>query len=363
VKVAVLLSGGVDSSVALRLLQEQGHRITAFYLKVWLAGDLLPGACPWEEDLRYARSVCRQAGVPLRVVPVQREYFSEVVSEAVSELAAGATPSPDLLCNSRIKFGAFFSLIDPSFQAVATGHYARVEAGGDGPRLRRSPDAVKDQTYFLARLTGQQLGRVLFPIGGMTKSQVRALAARYGLATRDRPDSQGICFLGRIRFREFLRAFLGEQPGRIVESESGRVLGTHRGCWYYTIGQRTGLGLSGGPWYVVGKDSASGTVAVAHGRRLASFQRRRFRVRRMHWISGAAPAADGPWLVRIRHGPALLPALLEGRSPNTLPPAGEEGVVNLEEGQSGIAPGQYAVFYRGERCLGCAVIAEGEVPG
>jgi tRNA-specific 2-thiouridylase len=352
-EVAVLLSGGVDSSVALRLLQEQGHRPRAFYLKVWLADDVFRfGDCPWQEDVEYAEAVCRSLGVSLRVLPMQREYRERVVDYMLEELRAGFTPSPDLFCNQRIKFGAFLDCIGEGYQRVATGHYARLAGEGDSLRLERSPDPVKDQTYFLAHLDRAQLGRALFPVGGLAKPQVRELARRWGLATRSRPDSQGICFLGRIDYRQFLRHYLGRRSGPILELESGRLLGEHPGHWYFTIGQRAGLGLAGGPWYVAAKDPLGNAVRVTHRLHLSARARDRYRVAPPHWIG--QPAAPGrPLVVKLRHGPESIPATARPV------PEGQGGwEVHLGRKDPGIAPGQFTVFYDGQSCLGCARVVD-----
>ncbi|HUX22167.1 MAG TPA: tRNA 2-thiouridine(34) synthase MnmA, partial [Spirochaetia bacterium] len=254
--IAVLLSGGVDSSVSLRLLRERSDaNITAFYLKVWLEDEVrYLGDCPWEEDLAFARAVCEEAEVPLEVVSLQREYFDRVVQYALDELKEGRTPSPDIFCNQRIKFGVFYDEIGSGFDKVATGHYSKIAERDGLYRLDRAPDPVKDQSYFLSHLSQAQLARALFPIGSMHKREVRKLAESYDLPNKNRKDSQGICFLGKIRYPEFIRHYLGERPGKILERESGRVLGEHQGYWFHTIGQRQGLGLGNGPWYVVGKE-------------------------------------------------------------------------------------------------------------
>ena len=251
-RIAVLLSGGVDSALALALLREAGHRLTAFYLKIWLEEELaFLGDCPWEEDLRYARAVCRELRVPLQVVPLQTEYQQAVVEYVLRALRAGRTPSPDVLCNRTIKFGAFVDRIGADYDAVASGHYARLAPAPDGHcRLLRGVDPVKDQSYFLAYLRRGQLRRLRFPLGGLRKQQVRALARERGLAPSDRRDSQGICFLGKLSYPAFVRAHLGEAPGPIRELTGGARLGSHRGHWFHTIGQRQGLGLGDGPWYV-----------------------------------------------------------------------------------------------------------------
>ena len=253
-KIAVLTSGGVDSSVALRLLKDAGHDVTAFYLKIWLEDELAYlGECPWEEDLEFVQKICSEIDVPLKVVPMQQEYWNKVVSYTVSEAKAGRTPNPDVLCNQQIKFGAFYEFIDDSYEKVATGHYAQVEESADGFLLKRAPDPVKDQTYFLAQISQKQLSRAMFPIGEYKKDEVRALAEKYQLPNKDRKDSQGICFLGKIPFKEFLKHHLDEMPGDFIDLETMEKIGEHQGFWFYTIGQRNGLGLSGGPWFVVKK--------------------------------------------------------------------------------------------------------------
>ena len=255
-KIAVLLSGGVDSSVALRLLKEEGkHELTAFYLKIWLEDELsFLGECPWEEDLEYVRAICDELEVPLKIVPLQKEYLDHVVSYVLAELKCGRTPSPDILCNERIKFGAFFDCIDSSFEKVASGHYAQVVEEDGAFYLKKAPDKVKDQTYFLSSLRQDQLGRALFPIGHLEKKEVRELAEKYDLPSKMRKDSQGICFLGKIKYKDFVKFHLGEKQGDMVDTESGKKMGTHNGMWFYTIGQRQGIGLHGGPWYVTGRD-------------------------------------------------------------------------------------------------------------
>jgi len=349
VKIAVLLSGGVDSSVALRVLQQGECRdISAFYLKIWLEDELTHlGSCPWEEDLKYARAVCQQSGIPLNVVSLQSEYQERVVAAAVEELRAGRTPSPDIWCNQRIKFGLFLEKIGPGFDKIVSGHYAQVEQRGEVCLLKRSPDPVKDQTYFLCALNQAQLCRLWFPIGHLRKGEVRRLAREWDLSNRDRKDSQGICFLGKIKYPEFVRYHLGERKGEIVELESGQTLAAHRGYWFYTIGQRKGIGLGGGPWYVVKKDVAANRVYVSHSDHYLDHARRRFVAGSVNWIAGEPPLPQVQ--VKVRHGPRL--------SDGRLRPLGEgRWETTLEAADQGIAPGQSAVFYQGEFCLGGGVI-------
>ena len=348
-KIAVLLSGGVDSSVALNLLKREGcHDLVAFYLKIWLEDELtFLGDCPWETDLKFARAVCEQAGVSLEVVPLQSEYLEMVVEHALRELRASHTPSPDIFCNQRIKFGEFFKRIDTSFDKVASGHYASVESAAGTFFLRRAPDPVKDQTYFLSNLNQQQLRRTLFPIGHLHKYQVRQLAAEFDLSTKNRKDSQGICFLGKINYRDFVRFHLGERRGNIVEFESGKKLGDHKGFWFHTIGQRHGLGLGGGPWYVVGKDSDKNIVYISHGNQRKQHCRDTFTVARINWISGKPDSLA--LQVKIRHGPETNECRIEFLTEDHLR-------VALVHPDPGIAAGQHAVFYDGQTCLGGGVI-------
>jgi len=346
-KIAVLLSGGVDSSVAMHLLLQAGHReVTAFYLKVWLEDELSRlGHCPWEEDLRFARAVCEQTGVPLRVLSVQSEYFERVVAYTIAELRAGRTPSPDLFCNQQIKFGVFFDRVREPFDKVASGHYAQVRENNNVFRLFRSPDPVKDQTYFLSRLSQSQLARALFPIGHLRKTEVRKLAEQFDLPNKARPDSQGICFLGKIPYNDFIRHYLGEKPGDIIEVGTGRVLGQHKGYWFHTIGQRSGLGLSGGPWYVVGKDVVRNRILVSHKEQRAPQARAAFRAVEPHWIHRPPTDEEEGFTCKLRHGPTLIPCRVKQNADGSW-------AVTLAKPDPGVAPGQFCVLYRGDECLG-----------
>ncbi|EFJ52607.1 hypothetical protein VOLCADRAFT_55676, partial [Volvox carteri f. nagariensis] len=373
--VAVLLSGGVDSSLALRLLRAAGHTCHAFYLQIWFQEDFRNfwGACPWEEDLQYARQVCESLGVPLEVVPLTTEYWDRVVSGSVEEIRAGRTPNPDMWCNSRVKFGAFYDYLDrtygAAFDRVASGHYARVErvprrSSPAEVRLLLTPDAVKDQTYFLANLSPRQLSRVMFPLGCLTKSQVRKLAAAADLANKNRKDSQGICFLGKVKFHEFVREHLGEWPGPILEAETGQPLGLHQGYWFYTVGQRGGIKLPGGPWYVVAKDTLRNAVLVSRQYYDADKQRNTFTCGPFNWLDAATrPDPDpraGPLFVKVRHGPSMYCCELRLHDARGDGSYGNDsyGTVVLAQNDQGLAAGQYAVFYQDGRCLGCAVIQE-----
>jgi len=348
-KIAVLLSGGVDSSMALHLLKQSGpHELTAFYLKIWLEDDLAYlGDCPWEEDLKFARAVCEQLGVPLRVVPLQTEYQDKVVTHTIEELKAGRTPSPDILCNQWIKFGLFLDKIEPGFDKIASGHYAQVEERNGIFYLKRSPDPVKDQTYFLSRLSQEQLGRILFPIGHLTKAELRQRAHEFQLPNMDRPDSQGICFLGKIKYPEFVRFHLGEKTGDIINIETGEKLAEHSGVWFDTVARREGSAMGAGPWYVVKKDLPQNIVYVAHSERYLDHARQEFTAENVHWINEAPEKTE--LQTKVRHSPRLEPCeieLLEGNLCSVI----------LKSKDQGIAPGQSAVFYDGEYCLGSGII-------
>jgi tRNA (5-methylaminomethyl-2-thiouridylate)-methyltransferase len=347
-RIAVLLSGGVDSSVALKLLKDEGHDLTAFYLKIWLQDEFsFLGECPWGEDLEYARSVCRQLNVPLEVLSLQTEYWDTVVTYTLSEIKEGRTPNPDIFCNSLIKFGQFYDRIDNSFEKVASGHYARVEEDHGRFLLKRSPDPVKDQTYFLAYLTQRQLSRAFFPVGRFTKPEIRELAERSDLPNKSRKDSQGICFLGQIKFTEFIKHHLGIKKGEIVDIDSGMVLGEHNGYYFYTIGQRSGLGLGGGPWYVVKKNIEENRIFISHENTLVR-ERLRFEAGKFNWIN-EKPLENKEYLVKIRHGANFYNCRFVFQEE-------DKALITLNKPDKGIAPGQFAIVYDNEICLGGGVI-------
>jgi len=370
-KVALLLSGGVDSSVALRLLQQQGYQVTAFYLKIWLEDELAHlGQCPWEDDYRICQEVCEQAGVPLRALSLQDAYKERVIAHTIAEASAGRTPNPDILCNSRVKFGCFYDCIDwEEFDFVATGHYAQVVRDDQGTvQLHRAPDPVKDQSYFLCALSQEQLQRVLFPIGHLEKAEVRQLADDFELPNRNRPDSQGLCFLGKVKFEEFLGAYLGDQPGDIVDAATGEILGRHNGIWYHTVGQRKGIGkvlfplaTSRGPWYVVAKNPSDRIVYCSnqYDQDIFADSRSEFTVESISWITGSVPPTlirDGSMraVMKIRHGPRIVEgtvSLVNGSDSSVAD-------VKLDTKDSGLAPGQYVVFYDEDECLGGGIISE-----
>lgn len=349
-KVAVLVSGGVDSAVALALLLEQGYDVTPFYLKIWLEDELsFLGECPWEEDLSHARAVCKKLGLELQILSLQQAYKERIISYTINEIKAGRTPNPDMLCNTFVKFGAFLESQGKNFDKVATGHYAGVINRDGRYFLTLTPDVIKDQTYFLARLSQEQLSRVVFPLADLNKEEVRAHAVRFALPNKDRKDSQGLCFLGKIKFRDFVKAHVGTQEGVLVEYETGKVVGKHEGFWFYTIGQRQGLGLAGGPWYVVAKDPLTNTVIISKEYHDTEKQRTTFL---MDGVQGVLRDYVGKAIgVKLRHGPHLGKARLEDA-------AGTSLLVTLSERDQGIAPGQFAVFYDERVCVGSGMIVK-----
>lgn len=363
-KLAVLLSGGVDSSVALRLLHAAGHSCTAFYLKIWFQEDFenFWSECPWEEDLKYVKDVCNEVDVPLEVVHLTDEYWKNVVSYIIEEYRCGRTPNPDVLCNTRIKFGAFMDAISSmEFDYVASGHYANVIHSftdqTDKPSiLELSKDMVKDQTYFLSHLSQAQLKRLIFPLGCVTKDEVRRLATIFNLPNKDRKDSQGICFLGKIKFSEFVARHIGEMEGLLLEAETGDFLGKHLGFWFYTIGQRQGLRLPGGPWYVVEKDIKNNVVFVSRDYFSLDKKRRSFCVGSLKWLSGMPSSEKIHLQCKVRHGPGFYNC-------NLTIEHGEDGcediaTVHLSEDDQGLAAGQFTAFYQGNTCIGSGVILE-----
>jgi len=384
--VAMLLSGGVDSSVAMHLLLRQSYNVTAFYLRIWLEDELAHlGECPWEDDLQVCQSVCEHAGnVTLETVSLGKEYRDRVVQYTIEEAQRGRTPNPDIMCNSRIKFGCFLEYIEKAgldFDYVASGHYARLEdvvtsssTTNTQKRLFRAPDPIKDQSYFLCALTQKQLSKVIFPIGMYQKAEVRELANEFQLPNRNRPDSQGLCFLGKVKFDEFLASYLGNRPGDVVDAMTGDIIGRHNGLWYHTVGQRKGIGkvmfplaTAHGPWYVVAKDQERDIVYVSNRYDEDDFARARseFELEDIKWISGTPPLdakdaeTETEWNeirfdMKIRHGPKIVQGTL------VLNGDGSTGNVLLDSKDGGLAPGQYVVFYQigTLECLGAGVISE-----
>jgi len=348
-KVVVGISGGVDSAVAALQLKRQGHDVTGVFMKNWEEDDTAT-RCTAAEDLEAARAVCDRLSIPLRTVNFATEYWDRVFAYFLDEHRAGRTPNPDVLCNKEIKFTAFLAhALDLGADAIATGHYARIEKEAGTAHLCKARDTEKDQSYFLYLLDQPALMRAQFPIGELAKPEVRALARDAGLPNAERRDSTGICFIGERDFKSFLARYLPAQPGEI-RSVDGERVGTHDGLMYYTIGQRQGMGV-GGPgeaWYVVRKDLARNTLIVAQGGDHPALYSEGLEAKDLHWISNS-PVASFNCVAKTRYRQP------DQRCAVSLAPGGTAQVV-FEQPQRAITPGQSVVFYEGERCLGGGLI-------
>lgn len=352
-RVAVLISGGVDSAVAVYRLLEQGHDLHLFYIRIGLDTD--EGDCSAEEDIEMCRYIAAKFNLPLDVVSLHQEYWDNVMEYALRTVKEGLTPNPDIMCNRMIKFGFFEERWGHEFDKTATGHYATTVVGDDGLiYLGTGVDKVKDQTDFLARITYNQLEHVLFPIGDLPKSRVREIAVETAMPNAYRRDSQGICFLGNINYNDFIRRHLGTRKGAIVEIETGKKIGEHNGFWFHTIGQRKGLGLSGGPWYVVKKNVHDNVIYVSRGRDTELQYGNMLHLDEMHWITRnpwPEECVDVEITFKNRHTPEFTKARLKRLNQ-------DEYVISSERRVQGIAPGQFAVIYDSDSniCYGSGVI-------
>ncbi|MGD9602340.1 MAG: tRNA 2-thiouridine(34) synthase MnmA [Gammaproteobacteria bacterium] len=352
--VVVALSGGVDSSVTAALLQEAGCEVSALFMKNWHE-PLADGHCRWEEDVADALDVCDRLGIPLDTVDLAQAYWDGVFEDFLREYARGRTPNPDVMCNREVKFKAFLAharALGGAF--VATGHYARIVRYADGYRLLKGLDPNKDQSYFLYTLGQAQLAASLFPVGDLSKHDVRARARALGLVTHDKKDSTGICFIGEQRFRAFLAHYLPAQPG-VVKSLDGRVFGEHQGVFYYTLGQREGLGIGGvkgtpeGAWYVVAKDVAANELYVAQGHDHPALLSRGLEADQLTWVAGAPPDLPFTCRAKTRYRQSDQECTITRLD-------GERCVVRFAHAQRAVTPGQSVVFYAGDMCLGGGII-------
>ena len=352
-RIAVLVSGGVDSAVVVDMLYKAGHDLHLYYIRIGMDND--EGDCTAEEDIEICTLIARRYGLPLKVVSLHEEYWDHVMRYTLDTVARGLTPNPDMMCNKLIKFGFFEQRWGKDFDAVATGHYASIEEIDGVKYLATAVDPVKDQTDFLAQISYDQLKHLMFPLGALPKSEVRRRARELNLPNANRKDSQGICFLGKIDYSDFIKRHLGERPGPVIEIETGRKIGMHRGYWFYTIGQRKGLGLSGGPWYVVRKNVRDNVVYVSNGYDTPLQYGREIPIEEMHWIS-RDPMSEAttplPVSFKTRHSPDFYHGSMV---------CNPEGgfVVTSDSDVQGIAPGQYAIIYTEDRrlCLGSGMIS------
>lgn len=342
-KILVGMSGGVDSSVAAALLVEQGFDVTGGFIKNWSdTKDLWTGECEWRGERRDALRVAARLDIPLLTFDFEKEYRSRVLDRMFAEYEAGITPNPDVLCNEEIKFGLFFeAAIKLGFDGVATGHYAKVKDG----HLFKSIDPEKDQSYFLHRVPHAVLEKTLFPLGDLKKSEVRKLAEKFELPTASKPDSQGICFIGKLDFQEFLRKKIAPSPGEIVTPE-GEVVGQHEGLDAYTIGQRQGIKVSkdGKAWYVAKKDQTCNRLIIVPDREHPLLYSSEAFIIDPNWISPLP--ADGEVEVVTRYHAEPVPAVIK------------DGKISFKQPVWALAPGQSAVIYKGDECLGGGFLAD-----
>lgn len=348
-RIAVLLSGGVDSSVVVWEFAQLGLHPDCFYIKIG-PEEKEEWDCSSEEDLEMATAVARKYGCKLQVVDCHHEYWNEVTRYTMEKVKAGFTPNPDVMCNRLIKFGAFDEKMGHNYDLIATGHYAQTETDENGDKwLVTSPDPVKDQTDFLAQIESWQLKKAIFPIGHHIKNEVREIAEEEHLINAKRKDSQGICFLGQINYNDYIRRYLGEKPGDVIEMETGKRIGEHKGLWFHTIGQRKGLGFGGGPWFVIKKDVENNILYVSHGYDPQSAYKKDFPLHDFHFLT--REVAMQKVTFKIRHTPEYHPATIEKL---------EDGrwMIYSEEAIHGVAPGQFCVVYdeHHHRCYGSGEI-------
>lgn len=338
------MSGGVDSSVTAALLVEQGYAVTGVYMKNWT--EDLPGMkCPWADDLADAKRVAVQLGIPFTVYDFQEEYRHLVVDYMINEYAAGRTPNPDIMCNQEVKFKLFLdAALADGADMIATGHYAKLERREE-VRLYIPEDKVKDQTYFLYRVTAEALEKTLFPLGIYKKEHVREIAQNKGLVTAAKRDSQGICFVGSVGIQDFLSEFVSPEPGNILDTETGSVVGRHNGAIFYTLGQRHGLDVGGGlPYYVIGKDMTKNEVYVSRNLNSEAMWRNTIELTDIHWVHDG-PADSEAVRVRMRHRGKLLSAELHGTT------------LTMHEAERAVSAGQSAVVYRDDEVLGGGIVS------
>ncbi len=352
-KIAALVSGGVDSSVVVHQLKEMGYDPTIFYIKIGMEDELGYIDCPSEEDIEITSFIAKKYGCKFEIVSLHEEYWDNVVSYTIEAVRRGLTPNPDMMCNKLIKFGSFISKWGHEFDKIATGHYCRTTEIDNLTYLTTAKDKVKDQTYFLGQVNYMQISKLMFPIGNLLKKEVRDIAKENHLPSAFRKDSQGICFLGKINYNDFLNRYLGEKQGNIIELETGKKVGKHNGYWYHTIGQRKGLGLSGGPWFVVKKDIEENILYVSQGYDPETQYGKTVNLGAFDFIT------KDPWgdfddekdiIFKIRHTPDLTRGKLKKIN--------DIYRIESEDKIQGIASGQFGVIYdkEGNLCLGSGVI-------
>ena len=356
--IAALVSGGVDSSVVVHQLKEAGYDPTIFYIRIGMEDKDGYIDCPAEEDIEITTFIARKYGCRMEVVSLHEEYWENVVSYTIDAVKRGLTPNPDMMCNKLIKFGCFEQKWGKEFDKTATGHYATTTDLNGKVYLSTAKDKLKDQTDFLAQVDYLQISKLMFPIGNLLKSEVREIAAAQNLPSAKRKDSQGICFLGKINYNDFIERYLGKRTGKIIELETGKILGKHNGYWFHTIGQRKGLGLSGGPWFVIKKDIKRNIIYVSNGYGVESQYGKTINLQGFNFIT------EDPWgefedekeiTFKIRHTPEF--------SHGRIQRIGDLYRNESDDKIQAIAPGQFSVIYDKESnlCLGSGMIIDEQV--
>ena len=352
-KIAALVSGGVDSSVMVHLLKEAGFEPVIFYIRIGMEDREGYMDCPSEEDIEITSFIAKKYGCRFEIVSLHDEYWDKVVSYTIESVKRGLTPNPDMMCNKYIKFGYFEEKWGKDFDKIATGHYATSTAINEKTWLLTAKDKQKDQTDFLAQISTLQLSKLMFPIGDILKSEVRAIAETQSLPSAKRKDSQGICFLGKINYNDFIERYLGKLPGKIIELETGKVVGTHNGYWFHTIGQRKGLGLSGGPWFVVRKDVKQNIIYVSNGYDPETQYGKTVEMQGFHFLTEDiwGEFSDANEITfKIRHTPEFTKGKIYR--------SGDIYRIESNEKIQGIAAGQFTVVYDKDSrlCIGSGVI-------
>ena len=353
-KIIVGISGGVDSSVTALILKQQGYEVEALFMKNWHE-EYIDGSCTWEADVEDALKVCEKLSIPLNTIDLSFEYWESVFKSFLRDYRRGATPNPDILCNQEIKFKAFIDhALNLGAEKIATGHYAQIQQNSQQINLLRAVDTHKDQSYFLCRLTQNQLSKSLFPVGDIQKNKVRKMAANAQLVTHDKKDSTGICFVGERPFREFLSQYIPVCKGEI-QTVDGKTIGEHNGAIFYTIGQRQGLGIGGVmgapacPWYVVNKDIDSNILYVAQGHDNPLLFSLGVNASSLHWIGYTVTSTPFRCTAKTRYRQTDQPCTIKSIEQDS-------GKIMFDEQQRAVTPGQYIVFYKDNTCLGGGII-------
>lgn len=352
-EIAALVSGGVDSSVVVHQLKEQGFNPTIFYIKIGMEDEHGFVDCPAEEDIEIVSFIAKKYGCKLEIVSLHTEYWENVVKYTIDNVRRGLTPNPDMMCNKLIKFGIFNEKWGHQFDKIATGHYAATTEKDGLTWLSTAKDKIKDQTYFLGQIDYLQVSKLMLPIGGLLKSEVRDIAKSQQLPSATRKDSQGICFLGKVNYNDFIKRYLGEKNGQIVELETGNILGTHHGYWFHTIGQRKGLGLSGGPWFVIKKDINRNIIYVSKGYDTEYQYGNKVNLSGFQFITKDIWGdfdSEKEITFKIRHTPDFIKGKISK--------IGDMYQIRSEEKIQGIAAGQFGVVYDADEniCLASGMI-------